>query len=128
MTGVLFCSVRCASAFVTFHRSLCYANVLHYPPLSRECANNGYRKLEITVFKVLNMDIILTQTHHFTSEGLYLPPEQCGALFMMEGCTLLDFKISTPTGILKLGRAQDIFLYNSDCIRLKEESWGNFHF
>ncbi len=33
------------------------------------------------------------------------------------------FKILTPyTAIIKLGKSQDIFLYNSDCIHLKEES------
>ncbi len=31
------------------------------------------QKLEITVAKVLNMDIIFAQTHQFTSEGLYSP-------------------------------------------------------
>jgi len=34
----------------------------------------------ITVYKVINMDIFLTKTHRFASEGLYLPLEPCGLL------------------------------------------------
>ncbi len=40
-------------------------------PLSPEWTYNSKQKLEITVYKVLKMDIIPTQMHQFTSEGLY---------------------------------------------------------
>ncbi len=41
---------------------------------------------------------------------------------MMDGCTILGFKISSPIHYnYKAWKSQDIFLYNSDCARLKEE-------
>ncbi len=51
------------------------------------------------------------------------PPELCEALFMMDGCTFLGFKISTTIHYhYKAWKSQDIFLYNSNCINLKEQS------
>ncbi len=52
------------------------------------------------------------------------PPEPCGALFMMDWCTFLSFKISTSIHCHYIvWKSQDIFfLYNSDCICLKDES------
>ncbi len=46
---------------------------------------------------------------------------------MMDGLLLLEFywtiKYQQPfTAIIKLGRARIFFLYNSNCIHLKEES------
>ncbi len=33
-----------------------------------------HMKLEILVYKVLNMDIFLTKAHRFATGGLYSPP------------------------------------------------------
>ncbi len=41
-------------------------------PLERHTRERQYdSKLEITVYKVLNMDLFLTQMHHLVSEGIY---------------------------------------------------------
>ncbi len=71
----------------------------------------SYRKA-ITLSKVLNMDIFLTQTHRFTSEGIYLPPRAVwSTFFMMDGCTFFWASKSQPpfTAIIKLGRTSTIF-------------------
>ncbi len=58
--------------------------------------------------------MFLTQMHHFASEG----PQSCVEHFIC-------FKISTPIPChYKALKSQDIFLYNFDCIHLKEESCG----
>ncbi len=69
--------------------------------------------------------------HRFTTGGLYSyppsPPEPCEACFITDACALFDCfwtveQKHPPTPILTLARARIIFLYNSDWIRLKEES------
>ncbi len=40
-------------------------------PHSRERQYESKQKLEITVYKVLNMDIFLTQMHRLASEGIH---------------------------------------------------------
>ncbi len=67
------------------------------------------------VYKVLNTDIFLTQHIHSLQKAFINPPEPCGVLFMMDGCTLLDFKISTPIhchcpGYSNARKSWDIFL------------------
>ncbi len=42
--------------------------------------------IEIMVYKVLNMGIILTHMHS-AQRAFMNPPEPCGALFMMDGCS-----------------------------------------
>ncbi len=49
----------------------------------------------LTLKPSLNMDIFLTQTHRFASEGLYSPPRSRVEHFLWWMDTLLDFKIST---------------------------------
>ncbi len=87
------------------------------------------------VYEVLNMDVFLTQTHR---RPLLTPPEPRGAFFMMDRCTLLDFKIFIA--IIKLETASKLFyitlivfvqkkkvIYIYD--RLKAiQLWSNFHF
>ncbi len=45
---------------------------------------------------------------------------------MMDKCSLLDCYLTIEyhpfTAIIMLGRARTFFLYNADCIHLKEES------
>ncbi len=53
-------------------------------------------RMTVTIYRVLNMDIFLTQTHRFSSEGLYEPLEPCGVLFMMGGYTFLASKYQPP--------------------------------
>ncbi len=61
--------------------------------------------------------------HHFVSEGLYQPPRAMSSTIYDEWINFLGFKSSPPfTDIVKLGKKQDFFLHNSDCIRQKEES------
>ncbi len=70
------------------------------------------------------------------------PPEQCGAVLMMDGCTFLGFPIfhHTFTAIMKLGRARTCFnitpiviiwnkkvIYTCKGLRVSQ-SWGSFHF
>ncbi len=82
---VLFCFLHCGSAFVT-----AFANILRHR-LERH-------SWEIMVYKVLNMDIFLTQMHQFIT-----PPEPCGLLFWSS-------KSRPPfTIIVKLGRARTFF-------------------
>ncbi len=91
------------------------------------------------VYKVLNMDVFLTQTHRFTfdtSKAFINPPEPCGAFFMMDRCTLLDFKIFIA--IIKLRRARTFFNITMIVFVQKKKAiytglkasklWGNFHF
>lgn len=48
--------------------------------------------LVLKVYKVVNMDIFLTQMHIFASEYLYYPPRAVWTSFIMDGCNFLDFK------------------------------------
>ncbi len=48
------------------------------------------------VYKVLKMDIFLHKRISTLQKAFINPPEPCGELFMMDGCTLLGFKILTP--------------------------------
>ncbi len=55
------------------------------------------------------MTIILTQTHRFTSEGLYSPPGAMWSYFY-DGTLYFASKYQQPfTAIIKLGRARTIF-------------------
>ncbi len=79
-------------------------------PLSHEHADDSYKKLEITICRVLNMHIVLQKLQ----KDFINPPEPRRAL-MMDGCTFLGLKISTSIHChYKAWKAQDIFYYNSD--------------
>ncbi len=72
---------------------------------------------------VLNKDIFLHKCFTSLQKAFINPPEPCEVLFMMDGCTLFCFKISTTIHCLyKACKSRDIFKYNSYCICLKEES------
>ncbi len=74
-------------------------------------------------YKVLNIDVFLTQTHSFASEGLYYPPEAVWSTFYDGLMHFLGLKISNTIHCHKKAwKSQDIFLRNSYCICLKEES------
>ncbi len=47
------------------------------------------------VYKVLNMDIFFLQKCINSTQDALINL-LCGVLFLMDGCTSLDFKISTP--------------------------------
>ncbi len=69
------------------------------------------------------MDFCLKQSINSLQEAFINPTEPSGNFFMMDGFTLWGFKISTTIhSYYKAWKSQDIFLCNSDCIRLKEES------
>ncbi len=59
---------------------------------------------------------------------LFTSPKPCETCFNIDARALFDYfwtveqKHPPPTPILKLGRARNMFYYNSDWIRLKEES------
>ncbi len=73
--------------------------------------NRSSSRLEIMVYKVLNMDILSYTNASLHFERPLLTPEPCGVIFMMDGCTLLDFKISSPFHCHdKAWKNQDVFL------------------
>ncbi len=78
--------------------------------------SGSYRKVFITLQKRIDS----------LQEAYIHPPEPCDVRFIMDGHALLTFcgqLKKTPTHCNdKVWKTKDNFLYNSDWIRLKEES------
>ncbi len=70
----------------------------------------GQWKLEIMVYKVFNTDIFLHKCIASFQKSFINPTEPYGAIFMMDRCTSLGFKISTTIHChYKAWKNQDIF-------------------
>ncbi len=92
-------SLLCASAFVTNHRRMHDAYVLHHLPGTASMYDSQL-KWEKSICNILNMDIFLTKTHRFAAGDLYSPPGAMWGTFYY-GCAcfillILDYWTETP--------------------------------
>ncbi len=86
---------------------------------------DSFQKLEITVYKVLNMDIFSCTNTSLHFRRPLLIPRSCleHLLWWIYALHFASKSWRLFTAIIKLGRARAFFKYNSDCICLKEESY-----
>ncbi len=52
--------------------------------------------LETMVYKVENLDILVKKCIALLQKAFMNPPEPCWAVFMMDGCSFVGFKIFDP--------------------------------
>ncbi len=129
----LFCPLLCIPTFVTSHWSLRYTFILHHPLDATLSWTHVWQITEASDYKVLNMDIFLTQMHRFILEGRLTPRNHVKHFFLMDGCTVLDYWISAAVHYhYKARKSQDFFYIipnrnDLDGLRVSK-SWGNFYF